>query len=83
MDYSNLIYMLESHGKKCLELAKRMHPDGSTEMNAEEKKMLRLALVPAVQESCDIIQSAFVLDQKEWMNTELKRLHEFLEIGSS
>jgi len=65
MNYEQVKYMVEEHGKRCIELSRKLHPDGSTDLDRDEKRLLRLAMTPMVQESTEIIQSAFILGNKK------------------
>ena len=56
----NAIEALRHQGERCLELSKALNDRHGRELNKEEKQLLRIALLPQLQERLDIMTTEFV-----------------------
>jgi hypothetical protein len=70
--------MLMSHADACMQLAETLSGSGRDPLNANEKQLVRSALLPAIKESMRIMQSAYVIGDIEWMERENDRLHDLM-----
>ena len=70
--------MLMSHAEACMQLAETLSSSGRDPLNADEKQLVRSAILPAVKESMRIIQSAYIIGDIEGMEKENDRLHDLM-----
>ena len=69
--------MLMSHADACMQLADKL--GGSEPLKDYERQLVKSAMLPAVKECMDIIQSNYLIGNEQWMTQELRRLTGLLE----
>jgi hypothetical protein len=69
--------MLLGHAEACMQLADKIGKGGER-LKEYEKQLVRSAMLPAVKESMEIIQSNYMTGNVDWVEQETKRLHDLL-----
>lgn len=72
-------HMLMSHAEACMALADKLG-EGGDPLNGHEQQLIRSAMLPAIKESMEIMQSAYVTGSTEWLEREAARLDDLLSI---
>ena len=80
MHIDQLRNILKDQGEALLNLAGKLIESGKP-LKEREKELIRLALVPAIKECQAMINSAFITGRADWLNDELERLHDLLDIA--
>jgi len=81
MDIDQIRSMLRRQGEEFLRLADKLTEEGRRGLTPDEAKMVRIAMLPAVQESMDMIQFSFLQGHTFRMEEERTRLMSLLEVG--
>jgi hypothetical protein len=68
--------MLMGHAEACMQLADKL--GGSEPLKEYERQLVRSAMLPAVKECMEIIQSNYMTGNVDWMKRETERLHDLL-----
>ena len=79
MNYRDYQDMLRHHAKQCAELADKLSETGG-DLKENDRKLLRIALMPRVEEMTDMMKSAFMFGNVGWLDTEIERLKELSNI---
>ena len=72
--------MLMMQAEAMMKLADKLG-EGGEPLTSADKQLVRVALMPAVKECGDLIGSAFMLGNEQWLEDNMKRLNGYMDIA--
>ena len=79
MELRELKSLLMNHADATMKLAEKLDIDG-VRLQDHEKQLIRMAMVPTLAESMDMVKSSFVIGNEKWLEEEMGRLRSYLEM---
>jgi len=73
MQLQEMKNMLVDHAEGCMRLADKMDSDGR-ELKSNERRLIRIASLPMIEESMELLTSAYLSGNKDFVELELARL---------
>jgi hypothetical protein len=80
MDPDQISAMLRGMGERMIELSKIITGADGERLTEDDDKLIRYAAMPAINETVDLMLTAYLVDNRMWKKDNLNRLQQLLNL---